>query len=338
VILLIMKKLVFTHGGGRLANQLTNFAHLISFIEENKGEFELENLAFLPYSQLFEGSAKQHFCIYPPSPSKVAEFGTYFHLLSKQKTVFQNFTNTQLLRYLHLKAHWSKGWQSLILRQAKYDVRSKLAGKYLQLFDMESADFKEIMKQKNTLMAGWAFRCWNYVEKHQHVVRNYLKINPVYLDNAQKQLQAIRAKHPFVVGILIRQTDYRIWNGGKFYFDSPKYAQWLLQLHKLFAERNVAFVLTSDEKQDENLFQAANVYWASGTKHKEGHFMESFSALSMCNLIVSAPSTFSLWAAFLGDVAMLPLCTAEQQLSENQIINHHIFDAIHHHELKQAIK
>jgi hypothetical protein len=48
------KLIIFTHGGGRLANQLTNYAHLFAFWTENKEEFDVINLAFGPYSELFE--------------------------------------------------------------------------------------------------------------------------------------------------------------------------------------------------------------------------------------------------------------------------------------------
>jgi hypothetical protein len=43
-----------------------------------------------------------------------------------------------------------------------------------------------------------------------------------------------------------------------------------------------------------------------------GHFVESMTELSLCDVIVSPPSTFAGWAAFLGQVPQLSLTRLDQ--------------------------
>lgn len=377
-----MKQIVFTHGGGRLANQLTNFAHLIALIEEYSPEFQLQNMAFIPYSHLFqpaqeekktsenfsfkptilkgascpsayneqiarirENTKKQKKLLHPaaiccyPSDTNCTKIGKPFSLFDDSPNVIQSFLHTQALRYIHLKAFISKQQQSLVSRKNKYETKSLIAGKNINDVPFASPQFANLLKNKDyTLLAGWPLRNWKLFDKHKQKIRNWFKINEQYRTAAQVQINSIRKKTDFLIGVLIRQTDYRIWNEGKFYYDSLKYANWLGELLDLVDEKDTIFLLTSDENQDENLFQNYPVYWAEGTKHKGGHFMQSFAALSMCDLIVSPPSTFSLWAAFLGEKPILPLCNYQQKMSKSQILENNILDAINHECCKQAIK
>jgi hypothetical protein len=43
-------------------------------------------------------------------------------------------------------------------------------------------------------------------------------------------------------------------------------------------------------------------------------------------MILSAPSTFSMWAAFAGNIPIMPLLSNNQNISEDNLLQNHLFD------------
>jgi hypothetical protein len=61
-----MKKcplLIYSHGGGRLGNQLLVFSHLLSWYWENPN-YRLINLSFWEYAELFETTRHNAICYF----------------------------------------------------------------------------------------------------------------------------------------------------------------------------------------------------------------------------------------------------------------------------------
>ena len=72
-------------------------------------------------------------------------------------------------------------------------------------------------------------------------------------------------------------------------------------------------VVATDENQPQDFLHGLDAVWCTGAKTQNGHFVESMTELSLCDVIVSPPSTFAGWAAFLGRVPQL-LLTREDQV------------------------
>src|SRR4051812_37188455 len=56
--------LIYTHGGGRFANQLMMFGHLIALAEEHR-EFEIVDYAFWRFADHCAGTENNPMCRYP---------------------------------------------------------------------------------------------------------------------------------------------------------------------------------------------------------------------------------------------------------------------------------
>lgn len=104
------------------------------------------------------------------------------------------------------------------------------------------------------------------------------------------------------------------------------------------ANSKVCFVIASDDVQNMDEFKNHDVYFSTGSKSMGGHFAESLAELSLCDLIVSPPSTFGVLASFLGNVPLLPLYDKNQHFNEYNIIRNSIFDAIQHEHLSRSVK
>src|ERR1019366_8455995 len=114
------------------------------------------------------------------------------------------------------------------------------------------------------------------------------------------------------VGVHIRQSDYRQWDNGRFYFSTAQYAGWIRQLVDLHPGRRIAVVVASDEWQDPAQFAGLPIYPATGNPNAGGHWFENWIELSLCDIVVCPPSTFSATAAFLGEVPLWPVMAEDQ--------------------------
>jgi hypothetical protein len=85
-----------------------------------------------------------------------------------------------------------------------------------------------------TLLAGWPIRSWPLFEKHQNEIRRFFAVNRAYKDNADSFVARVREQKRLLIGVLMRQDDYRIWNDGKYFFSSEQYADWMMQLTRIF--------------------------------------------------------------------------------------------------------
>ncbi len=151
-------------------------------------------------------------------------------------------------------------------------------------------------------------RNWELFSEHQQTIRDFFVPVPPFTQRAQAFIDTLRdLSYDMLVGVLIRQTDYRNWNGGKYFFTTSQYTDWMKQILDLFPAKNIGFIVASDEQQKPSAFQGLNLHFTSGSVNCGGHYLESLLELSACDLIASPPSTFSAWASFMGNKPLLPL-------------------------------
>ena len=332
--------IVFTHGGGRFANQLFSYAHLIAFLAENDYKYDLINLAFWPYARLLENTSKNLACTFPTKHNQ-------WKALQKTRDLLQVFPDkiansgrirNNIARLLYNYAALNSDIQSIIAEDVS--GLKDIPGKQKDKFDLNNPDDVDLLNQaKFTLLAGWKVRSWLLVEKHQHTVRECLALKESHAATATKFIQELRQKSDYLIGVLIRQYDYRFILEGKYFFETQQYIDWIQQAQDLFGTSfKVGFVVASDEPQDFELFKHLNVHFATGIAVGKGHYLESMAELSQCDMIMTPPSTFGVWAAFLGDIPILPLYDPSQVVSKQDLLYGNIFDAIAHPEMSVFVK
>jgi hypothetical protein len=102
-----------------------------------------------------------------------------------------------------------------------------------------------------------------------------------------------------VVGVHIRQDDYRHWKNGIYFYETERYAQWMMELTARNPDKKIVFLVCASNSLDESLFTGLSVVKGPGFPAGDLH------ALSLCDKIIGPPSTFSGWASYHGAV---PLC------------------------------
>jgi hypothetical protein len=115
-----------------------------------------------------------------------------------------------------------------------------------------------------------------------------------------------------LIGVHMRKGDYSNWLNGKYYFSDDIYKNALNQVREIFFNKKVKFLLCSDEKINKNKFVDFNVYISN-----QEAIVDLF-LLSNCNYIIGPPSTFSLWAGYIGNVPIYHINKQHFKIQESE--------------------
>ena len=307
--------LVLLSSGGRYGNQLMAFSHLIALAEEYP-EFKILNVSFWEYSALAEGTVDQARCAYPATARSPWFLPSW---LPKARAVIAPKSSRHIL---------NRGYRFFLSQIAPKLMPSKtITCNGSRMPALGSEQFLErIRKRDYFFLNGFDFRDWELLAKHQSKVREFLRPPKRFSHPAHQFIDEKRRNHKELIGVLVRQDDYRVWGDGDFFYSSAQYRTFLEQLSKRFGA-DAGFVIATDEAQDPKCFEGLPAYWCTGEKAGPNHYLESMVELSLCDIIVSVPSTFSAWAAFFGNKPILPLGRGEQSLLETPLLADHLFGA-----------
>ena len=319
--------IIYTHGGGRLGNQVMRFAHWMAWVRAHPGEVEVVNFAFWPFAHYFEEWRSYPGCVFPLRSGRADR-------LARRRAALPSWlreiveARSRLPRVVQAAGHWWPGWQAVELDIVREES-----------IDLDNSDFlARIAQRPVTTCCGWKITSWRLVAEQQAELRDFFRPAPEFAGPAADFIGALRLEHDVVIGLLIRQSDYREWEGGRFYFSTAHYAAWIRQLVDLHAGRRVAVVVASEEWQDPAAFAGLPVHLATGNPRAGGHWFENWVELSLCDFVVSAPSTFAATAAFRGGVPLWPIGTADQVMAFDQVIADGMVGAASHPTFSRSVK
>ena len=171
---------------------------------------------------------------------------------------------------------------------------------------MDEEPFLALERSARILVcAAWAFRDRTAVRVCAETARRFFRVRPRWRDPAARCVDAARRGADLLAGVHLRLTDYAAFNDGAFFYDHALYRRRMEELAALLPGRT-RFLLVSDAALPEAAF--AGLDWVPGPLHP----VSAQAALSMCDLIVGPPSTFSAWASYMGVVPRLQLKSREQ--------------------------
>lgn len=269
---------------GRLANRLAMFANLIA-LAEDRG-CRIVNPTFHSYSDCFENLAGNFYCEYP-APA--------------HKSVFDRLpaigTTARRLRALH---HLT-GVATAVLRRvpmAGIVVVDTVAGKEPgAMFEAWTG----AGSTKTVLLRDWYFRAPDLVTRHAAAIRSFLRpVRHIQAESA-KAVTKLRERAGLVIGVHIRQGDYKNFKGGQYFFEVATYLEWMNELANMYAPTPVAFLVCSDAALDESAFPGLAVGFGPGDA------VGDLFALSNCDRLIGPVSTYTQWASFYGDTPLYVL-------------------------------
>lgn len=142
------------------------------------------------------------------------------------------------------------------------------------------------------VVSDWTYRDAAALEKHADFIRAFFR--PRNVAEAKETWSGIRGGGETVVGVHVRRGDYKDFEGGRYYYEDDVY------------ERNKKAI--GDE------------IGSSGRTPKFVMFplrsaVEDQWMMSRCDYLMGPPSTFTMWASFMGKVPLGIIRDRSQTLS-----------------------
>ena len=277
---------------GKLGNRLFVFAHLIANAIEHS--YGVSNPSFYDYSHYFANMQDDFFCRYPARKSRL-----------KSRKFLQN---------LYLKTlNGSVGLcRKMGFRLLDCDLLKVTAnGHDDDNYHLSSPQF--IAKReasRHLLVKGWAIRDFPNLEKHADHVRRFFEPAQPHIANISRLMEKAREDCDLLVGVHIRQGDYKKWLNGKYFFSSEEYAS-IMRRYCSQENRKVKFLICSNTPQDPRDFVGLN--YLTGNNHQ----LEDMYSFAQCDLLIGPPSTYTMWASFYGSVPLFTVDSAEGPVSAN---------------------
>ena len=267
---------------GRLGNRIVLFANLIAYAAEHG--HRLINFAFHSYATFFESTRRDIYCRYP--------IATRQGWLDIVPGVAGAIRKTRI--FYHVIRGTSVLNEKLPLFGKRVVTLRERPGKFVML--LESPEVQaQIEDAKAVFVYGYIFRAPAAVQKHAEVLRAYFRPVEAYERISAQAVAPLRQDAEVVIGVHIRQTDYRQWKKGRFLFTVPQYANWMHVLAEQFPGKTVSFLVCSDEPRSREEFPGLSVGFGPGSP------MGDLYALAKCDCILGPSSSYSQWASFYGN-------------------------------------
>lgn len=275
---------------GQLGNRLWLFANLVAFSAEYGAT--VFNPAFDEYSEHFVGCKGNLLSRYP------GRSRPWRHSAAIQRAVYP------LIHFL-----------TRLISRTPFTIpfiRCLTLWDELDVLDLRDERFLSAARKRGILIIrGWGFRDRRSLEKHQDIVRSFLRVTPEINERVIRTVKAAREGFDILIGVHIRQGDIKFWKGGDFYFETSEYADMMRRLATQFSGK-VRFIVCSDQHQNEGSFEGLDVSFGPGDPIGDMH------ALSLCDRIIGPPSTFTMWASFSGQTPLHVLSHPAHEIGDNR--------------------
>lgn len=279
--------LIITRNYGQLGNRLLLSAHLIAAAREYG--VTLANPSFAQYAALFPSTVNDLWCRYPrreisdqQRPSESLRTWLYRPIYLGAKTL-------SILRLNHFPAH--------VIRIGHDGY-----------CDLASESFAQMARsRRHTLLSGWQFRSKKLLDKHADAVRDHYQLFPENASNVDRVVQRARQNGSMVVGVHIRQGDYKTWQNGRYFYTMDQYREAMNRIAEQVGHKRVAFLVCSNVRLRKEDFAGLKVHFGSG------HILEDMYAFAKTDWLIGPPSTYTGWASFYGDVPLTYMETHDQQ-------------------------
>jgi len=290
-----MKKtiVIFEHNaGGRLCNQLWNFISIYAYCLE-KG-YKCRNYSFFE-----EKKHNFHEC-------SLANYYDFFNISSLNILIklllFFHLLKNKFFRKLRLYAKYVKLIKIFYPKQIIYSGNLKpfylLPSKNQDKKQLQQLKMIERSKYKKIYLNGWLFRNPIGIKKFRTDIKEYFKPKNNIIKTVNNFISPLRNQFKHIVGVHIRQTDYKTYEKGRYLIQQEEVKEILEDYLKFFNKENneVLFIICSDGPINELIFAGLNI------KSGLGKMMEDLFTLSSTDIIIGSNSTYGAFAAYYGNI------------------------------------
>jgi len=274
------KNIILKNAGGELANQLWNYVSI--------------------YAYSLEVGART----YNPA---FFEYHNFFNLLKNENYL------TRLFSMFFQKPQRRNHWINKVFR-FKYKILIKIICLFNKNNILSSENKTNVIfylppskelatKTHKQYFLGWLFRNPVGLEKYRNEIIEAFK--PKF--NIERKINNIiseqKKKYSCIIGLHIRQGDYKIFRNGKYLIDQYRARQICHEYieNKKLNNQTTLFIITSDGKIDPEIFNGLNIYIS-----KENAIADLF-LLSKTEGVIGSDSSFGHFASWYGNIPHIVL-------------------------------
>jgi hypothetical protein len=224
---------------------------------------------------------------------------------------YNDFLSVYYNDYPNLKLENSKNLYKYLLKSF---FKFKLSGySFDEEKDNESYKSK-ILNSRILYCRGWSFRSPETLAKYRSY---YLKIFNPNIDKASLERLWLSKSNvdEKIIAVHIRRGDYKTFMNGAYFYANSVYSEKMLQLASLF-NYNCKFIIFSndDELSITNLKVPLEMSLSKNSTVVDHYLM------SKCDYIIGPPSSFTMWASFIGEVPYFHIHGEEENLTLERFI------------------
>ncbi len=145
-------------------------------------------------------------------------------------------------------------------------------------------------------VTGWLFKVKDLTEKyHDYFIKKYTLLPRFYEDSPlYRQFVSVDTEKFARIAIHIRRGDYKTWEGGKYYYEDADYLRFIDRMRELvrseLGKECLFYIFTNDK---------VGIAGEGITLSDSPWYVDQL-VMSRCDYIIGPPSTFSLWASYMG--------------------------------------
>lgn len=286
---------------GNLGNRLFLYANIISFAIEHKAI--VINPAFHPWRKLFNGTKAGAVACFPKPELPHLSWDGIELFIQQIAWACESIAQSKLS---------SPRWASIRINNSKETAS--------EMVDLSNPSFISWAKRKHVIfLSGYLFLAETLMRKHAKEIALYFSQLEGNSPKALEPVQKLREENDLIIGVVIRHGGYKSWLNGKYYFPTTTYINWIKEAAQLHPNLRTGFFLCSDCEQDLTGLEGISYSFRWGSD------LENRAALMRCDMLISPPSSYSGWAAFMGKIPLLILASQSQQISREafKTINNH---------------
>lgn len=299
--------IVIARNYGQLGNRLVLAANLIAAARHYG--VSLLNPSFVQYAKFFASTENDIWCRYPPARSDdndptISAVDDADELLTRR--LIPTRCPSPVRREVLYRSVYLTARTLSHLRMTGFPFQViRIVGE--QRCDLTSESFRrKALARRPILVSGWNFDAGELLDQHAPAIREHFRILPEHQIRVDASIAAPRGDADVVVGVHIRQGDYKTFRGGRYYYSIDQYVAAMRRVRERLAGRRVAFWVCGNGPLDRRDFGNLNVFFGTG------HLIEDLYGLAATDLLVGPPSTFTKWASFYGDVPLRWMETADE--------------------------
>lgn len=151
------------------------------------------------------------------------------------------------------------------------------------------------------LFRGKVFKPWDNLyslnpKDYFGTLKNIFSFSNDVKECVDSQFLAKTKGYDMTIGVHIRRGDYRYWQCGHYFMEMSQYRIICKNIIKLYPNNKLKFFISTNEILKADEWNEIDYFVIN-----QSSAMKDLYGLSKCDMIIGPPSSFSRWAAFIGE-------------------------------------